>query len=404
MQACPDGPKLTRIDLAKRFCDGLLPRRWFTRSVVDHDDFAQKVVARVFDEIRDVSVGCDVEDWRAATRSICDRWGRPDLGRLAVHLGEQTCDHRPYKGFRQRECVESVVVAILTAAERLVRRGKRVRIPRLGVELAATVDYWSVRKLANGSCTEAPVAVRALASPDPEHWPEPWNWDLVREADHWHATLTDGERHQLLARLAQDDTCGLGLFRSEQGSRWDSERTQPYAEPAAGDDGLWIVLEVGRQGIRTADAVICKERARIGTVDAMILFDGTCPVGRWLRRRRRDLIPGGQQGCRTWRARYGFYFPGDLRDEFDETTLAEWRKRMIREVNAEYVGCTTCQLDETGSEGDRFEQSTMEVRGSDPEGDAFVTGLVERDGIAQHGLACKGGNPLLLAVVRAETR
>ena len=395
--------RLTRIGLAKRFSDGLLRRRWFITT--PQRDVAKRIAARVIGELRDSPDGSPSEDWRSTTESICRRWGKPDVGNLAVNWGAENCGSRISKGYPREHLVEAATVAVLTGAERLVRSGNRVYIPRLGVELNATADYSAVRMLAMGNCKEAELARRALASQeqDPEHWTEPWNWDLEQEARRW-GHWSEEDRYGLLARLAEYDACGLGVFTSAPGSRWNRKLTRPCKAPAEGDDGVWIVVETCRQGIRTAsNAVMCKEKARISTVDATVLFDGTCPVGRWLRSRGRDLVPGGEQGYWTWRARYGFHFPGDLRDDFDEKTLANWRRRMVREINPQYDGSPACQLEVTGHEGDFFRASTMDVCGDVPAGDARVSGVVERDGVLQQGLACPGGNPLLLAVVGVET-
>lgn len=171
------------------------------------------------------------------------------------------------------------------------------------------------------------------------------------------------------------------------------------AHTKTGEDDVWVVADVIAPGFRVGKQVAVKAEVQICTIDYWVLFDESCEVARVLKARASDFVPGGT----SWRATWGLTHPEDLRELLGEPALDRWRARMIANLNPAYAGQPDRQLALTGQEGAAFEESTMQADGEVPAGDSTVTGIVARNGIPQHGLACPGGSPLLLAVVTVDT-
>jgi hypothetical protein len=170
------------------------------------------------------------------------------------------------------------------------------------------------------------------------------------------------------------------------------------------DEDCWVVAaepSADHSGFSVDGRVVMPAQVEVCTVDWWVLSNPECPVGRAVAEGSEDLIAGGSQGAPGWRASWGLSHPEDLRGRicFDEQTLDVWRKRMATDLNKHYLKRPDRCLAITGAVGDVFETSTMESPDSQPVGDAVVVEVVKRDGVRQHGLACPGGSPLLLAVV-----
>jgi hypothetical protein len=185
------------------------------------------------------------------------------------------------------------------------------------------------------------------------------------------------------------------------GERFDHLTMSTAGEPS--DDDVWVVTEVAAPGFIVRGRTLDMAQVAVATLDSRVLLDEACPVGRLLSDRADELIPGGKAGAPTWRATWGLSHPEDLRELLGEEQLDTWRQRMMRELNGAYEENGQRQLALTGQAGAIFEPSTMDVEGALPVGDAVVREVVAQDGVAQHGLACPGGSPLLLAVVRVNS-
>lgn len=287
--------------------------------------------------------------------------------------------------------VIGVAAAVVVAAfVLLVRRGRDVQVRR--ERLSPSRDFELILEVAKEDGA-AGAAARMLQS----QATEPWRWGLVDGV----AGLEEGARRDLLLRLAERDDSEVESVEPGEGARFDP-RTMGTADELNQDD-IWVVTETLQAGFTVGGRTLAPARVGVATLDSHVLLDGSCPVGRLLNERADELVPGGRDGATAWRATWGLSHPEDLRELLDEAVLEGWRKRMIDELNDAYPGEKARQLVPTGEKGAVFEPSTMDVEGDPPVGDAIVEDLVARDGVPQHGLACPGGSPLLLAVVRIST-
>ena len=281
----------------------------------------------------------------------------------------------------------AVVVAVVVV---LVRLGRSVHAPH--VSESPSRDFDLIREVAE---EDGPGA--AAAQMLKEQATEPWRWDLVDGV----SCLEEAARRALLLRLAEQIDSGVETVEPNAGGRFDPQ-TMSTVDDLSQDD-IWVVTEMFEPGFTLRSRTLAPARVGVATLDSCVLLDDSCPVGRLLKERADELIPGGSDSAATWRATWGLSHPEDLRNLLDEAVLDGWRKRMIAELNDGYPGEKARQLVLTGEKGGLFERSAMDVEGDPPAGDAIVEALVDRDGVPQHGLACPEGSPLLLAVVRTRT-
>ena len=281
----------------------------------------------------------------------------------------------------------AVVVAVIVI---LVRRGRVVEAHRR--RLAPSDDFKLIIELSEEDGPAGAVA-RSIQS----RVQEPWSWSLLEGAKR----LDADDRRTLLARLSELGHSGVKSIAPAIGARFDHLTMNTAGEPS--DDDVWVVTEVAEPGFIVRGRTLDMAQVAVATLDSRVLLDEACPVGRLLSDRADELIPGGKAGAPTWRATWGLSHPEDLRELLGEEQLDTWRLRMMRELNGAYEENGQRQLALTGQAGAIFEPSTMDVEGAPPVGDAVVREVVARDGVPQHGLACPGGSPLLLAVVRVNS-
>lgn len=330
--------------------------------------------------------------------AICAQWEEPRAGALAeawlkgreVHTEELMNSDARTLAILIGTAAAAAVLAIVF----LVRRGRTARIPRLR-DLAPSPDFQALCDVASGQSNAAGVAARVRDSVA-----EPWVW-TGRDGI---SKLAADDRRALLDAFAAAGACGVSRIWPAKGDRFDSQRMM--TDTRTTKDDRWVVsadVSAARVGFLLGDRVEVHAHVDVCTIDWWLLSRPTCPVGRAIAERADDLVAGGQAGSKAWRAPWGLAHPEDLRKLFDESTLDLWRKRMVAELNPHYLGHPERCLAITGASGDVLESSIMEAEGSLPVGDAIVADVVERDGKGQHGLACPGGSPLLIAIVRTKS-
>jgi hypothetical protein len=326
-------------------------------------------------------------------------WGRTTAGKLARAwlLNEKNA---PVQGFMKIEVgTIAVLIGMAAAAAVLaivlfVRRGLKASVPN-GVELLPSHDFQALRSIAEGQSDAAQIAARLRDSA-----PQPWTWT----ASEGIANLNPADTRKLLEAFAANSACGVTRILPNRGETFDAKRMEPQFK--ASDDDRWLVaneVPPGRCGFELGGRKVVRPSVDVCTVDWWVLSNPACPVGRVIADRADDLVAGGAAGSLGWRAPWGLAHPEDLRELFDEPTLDAWRKRMVSELNPHYRDRQERCLSLTGAPGDVFELSTMEPAGAVPVGDAVVEDVVERQGVRQFGLACPGGSPMLLALVRTTT-
>ena len=346
-------------------------------------------------EIRHFSAASDNSSLADMASTTCVEWGATDAAPLASRWFE---GGTPSDGDVKMDTGElallvgTATAAIILAILWALRGGRPVRVRRRKVELAPSSDFAAIREVASGQDEVAAVAQRLVAAAK-----EPWRWEIADVLAH--SSLDQSSLRTLCARLSALGLCNVSPIDPAVGSRFETATMSAPVNPSPED--VWIVADVRNSGYRVGAGAALKAQTEISTIDAWVLLDERCPVGRVLGSRAEDLLPGGRDGRRRWRATWGVTYPNELRDMFDEASLQAWRARVIAHMSPAYEGRPGRQLVLTGQAGAVFERSTMEADFDVPRGDAVVAAVVERDGIPQHGLACPGGSPLLLAVVRA---
>ncbi len=328
--------------------------------------------------------------------AICAAWREPRARSLAVAwLSDEDFDEEVVMNMDAKTIAILVGVAAAAAVLAVVwvlRRGRSVRLPAR-TDISPSDDFVSLRRVADARGQGAEVASRLIADAK-----EPWNWSLAPEL----SSLSAQEKHRLLAGFVAIGASDVQVVRPKAGEAFNARTMRPVARIT--DDDCWVVAgepSDDHVGFAIAGRVVVTAQVDVCTADWWVLSQRDCPVGRAVADGADDLIAGGRDGAAGWRAPWGLTHPEDLRGRlgFDEPTLEAWRARMASGIKKYYVKRPDRCLAITGMVGEGFETSTMEDPHGPPVGDAVVVDVVLRDGIPQHGLACPGGSPLLLAVV-----
>jgi hypothetical protein len=360
---------------------------------VDRDEARRQATDLRNDALAAAVSKAKVESPAELAQELCALLGAPSAATFTnAWIGDSRLDEGDYNVEEGKlgwviGVAAAVVVAIIVI---LVRRGRIVEANKNRFE--PSDDFKWIIKL-----TEEDGPVGAVARSIQSHVREPWSWSLLEGAKR----LDADDRRTLLARLSELGHSGVKSIAPAIGARFDHLTMNTAGEPS--DDDVWVVTEVAEPGFTVRGRTLNMAQVAVATLDSRVLLDEACPVGRLLSDRADELIPGGNAGTPTWRATWGLSYPEDLRELLDEDQLDTWRQRMMRELNGAYGEDGQRQLALTGQAGAIFEPSTMDVEGAPPVGDAVVREVVARDGVAQHGLACPGGSPLLLAVVRVNS-
>lgn len=327
--------------------------------------------------------------------AICAEWRQPHASKLAAAwFNGEDADVEGLMNSDERTV--AILVGIAAAAAVLavvfvVRRGRTVRVPPRH-ELAPSPDFQSLCSVAAGEGDAARVAAAVRDSVA-----EPWAW-TAREGV---SKVALDDKRTLLEAFAVISACGVARIRPAKGDAFDAQCMVTDVKTTS--DDYWMVaaeVPAGRVGFDLRGRPEIPASVEVCTIDWWLLSSPSCPVGRAIGERSDDLVAGGKTGSSGWRAPWGLAHPEDLRELFDEPALDAWRKRMVAELNPHYRGRPERCLAIIGAPGDVFESSIMEPAGAVPVGDAVVEDVVQRQGERQNGLACPGGSPLLLAIVR----
>ncbi len=335
------------------------------------------------------------DELAAIAAAICAEWGQPRAGKLAAAwFNGKDADVEGLMNSDERTIailVGIAAAAAVLAVVYLVRRGRTARVPPRH-ELAPSPDFQALCSVAAGESDAARVAAAVRDSVA-----EPWAW-TARDGI---SKLEIDDKRTLLEAFAANSACGVARIRPTKGDAFDAQRM--VTDVKTTKDDHWVVaseVPAGRCGFQLGGRLEIPASVDVCTVDWWLLSSSSCPVGRAIGERSNDLVAGGKTGSSGWRAPWGLAHPEDLRDLFDEPALDAWRKRMVAELNPHYRGRPERCLSIIGAPGDVFESSIMEPAGAVPVGDAVVEDVVQRQGERQNGLACPGGSPLLLAIVR----
>jgi hypothetical protein len=330
--------------------------------------------------------------------AICAKWEQPRAGDLAgAWLDGREVDAEVLMNSDEVAILVGVAAAAAVLAVVLfVRRGRTARVPP-SRDLAPSPEFQALCAVASRGPRQDKAA--RIASRIRNSVAEPWAWT----ASDGLSELTPDDKRALLDVFAADGVCGVSRIQPGPAAAFDPQRMTTDVRTT--EDDHWVVcrdVSAERVGYLLGNRVEVRAHVDVCTVDWWLLSTSRCPVGRAIAERSDELVVGGRGGANAWRARWGLTHPEDLRALFEEPTLDVWRKRMVAELNPHYPNSPERCLSIIGHPGDVFEASIMEAEGSISIGDATVDAVVERQGKAQHGLACPGGSPLLLAIVRAK--
>ncbi|GEM_PF-4830376 len=343
-----------------------------------------------------IALDDDCEDVYSATIAICARWKEPKAQALAsAWLTDETFDEEVVMNPDMKPVsvlVGIAAAAIVLAIVLIVRRGRRVRLPYLPV-IEPSISFQELLRVAESPGLGAEVARELAAKTE-----EPWNWFLQSAL----GSLAAADKRHLLEGFIATGGGNVVAVRPNAGQAYDADSMSTTMHITTED--CWVIdtePTAEEIGFSVDGRIEIPAQVKICTIDWWVLSRPECPVGSAVLECIDDLIPGGIEGAAGWRASWGFSHPEDLRGRMriDETALERWRLRMVSSLNKHYEEHPERCLTITGSVGEAFELSTMESQNSQPIGDAVVVEVVERDGVAQHGLTCPGGSPLLLAVV-----
>lgn len=335
----------------------------------------------------------DVGDVRDLAEELCKLWGHPESTPLS-HAWLDEARSNVETPMDNQGTSLAIIVGVAAAAAVLavvfwVRRGRNASVS--GHKLAPSTDFRALLRLAEGEGDAASIAdeLRSNAL-------EPWSWRLKDGLVH----VSPARKRALLHALAEHRLCEVSAFAPKAGEICDSNRMAPTVSVTTED--IWVVASDTpdeRCGYYVANNLEVHAEVDVCTADWWVLTRPGCTVGNTISRRVDSLIAGGRARATSWRAPWGITYPEDLR-ELPEATLDAWRLRLIAELNPHYRDRPERQLVLVGKPGEAFDSSMETEDGYYPVGDSVISEVVKREGVPQYGLACPGGSPLLLAVVR----
>ena len=326
-----------------------------------------------------------------AAQIACRAWGFDEAGSLAAWwLGKTEFD---FTGRKMNIGRITILVGVAAAAVALVvawalRHGRRVQ-PRDTECLTPSKDYRGVHSLTRRNDELGMVAQNLL-----EGAKDPTQWNLLHEI----GKLDDTALVVLFQALAEKGLCNVITVTPARGDRY--EPTTMVGSVDTDSKDIWVVTDLVNPGFRVQSESVVRAEVEVSTLDWWVLTKSECEVGREILARAQEIAPDRHR----WRAELGFRHPQDLRELFGEIALDLWRNRMIEELNPAYSERPDKQLRLVGERGATFELSTMEAFGDEPLGDVIVSEVRRKDGVPQYGLVCRGGNPLLFAVVTTKPK
>ncbi len=294
-----------------------------------------------------------------------------------------------------------LVVAIAGAATILAfvvsaRRGKPLTWQ--GKSLQVSSDFASLQRVRNAKGPEAELAQRVIDTAL-----SPWDFTLKDGL----SSLSAAEKRSLLRVLVQDDLHRESLVEvlPRAGVAFDGKEMQT-GQPLP-KDGVWVVMSDTAPedaGFQYLGHVLVVARVTVCSADWWCLSAGypDCPVGRAVSNQTAHYLGSSPEVARLWSARHGFNTFGDLRTEFDEVSLARWRREFSERLKEWYPPRSEHVPMVMGASGEMYDQSIMRAIGDVHVEQARVWRVVERDGEPQVGYGCPGAAPLLYAIVELE--
>jgi hypothetical protein len=232
---------------------------------------------------------------------------------------------------------------------------------------------------------------------------EPWHWSLKNEI----GNHVEDERRKLLRAFVKENATNIHEVIPKEGDVFNSDSMVMDSREDLSSGDVWLVWKLtdSGAGYKIDNVVIARARVKVCTADWWVLEHSNPIVAAKICNDELLGFPGGMEVRHRWRASLGFLYPEDMRGrlEFSEANLDEWRTYMVHQLSTYYESKPERRLCIIGNKvGEAFEPSTMIAEGVQPTGDAVVVEAVTRDGYFQYGISCRGGNPLLFAVVRTK--
>lgn len=327
---------------------------------------------------------------------ICTSWGYPeaaDLGCAWLQGDKTEIEDVNMETKTIMLLVGAAAAAAVLALVLLARRNGAATLQ--GREQRVSRDFAALQKVRDQG---GPAAVIALRLIDDER--SPWTFDI----EHSLGVLSGLDQRVLLAALAPLGV-GVELIAPAAGDAFD---TALMNSSVFVDDGSrWVVAcptPDDRIGFRRGSQVLFRAEVSTCTADwwCLTIADPDCPVGAAVRADPDRYTGLDRDYAGSWSVIQGFSAFADLRQEFDEKTLASWSERLRERLSGWYSLASGRRPVTFGAFNDRYDPSIMKARDSAPEADSRVISVEERDGLPQAGLGCIGAPPLLYAVVRVE--
>ncbi|MFB8831994.1 hypothetical protein ACE0DR_28020 [Azotobacter sp. CWF10] len=328
--------------------------------------------------------------------AICDEWGKPEaalLGRTWLSGDNSELEEVHMETQTMVELVAAAATAAFLALVLLARRNATVKLQ--GRELRVSEDFSALQKVRDQGGPAAGIAHHIIESEL-----SPWSFDLEYSL----LSLPIPEQRTLLVALAPLDV-SIELITPAPGDPFDLAL---MCSSRFMDDGChWVVSAPtgeDRLGFRLRGKLLAQAEVDACTADwwCLALADTDCPVASAVKADPDQYIGLDSEYVACWSVMQGFSAFADLRNEFDEATLAIWAAQFRERLSNWYPAASGRIPVVFGGVNDRFDPSVMKAVDGAHDADARVVELEERDGLPQVGLGCVGAPPLLYALVRIE--
>lgn len=326
---------------------------------------------------------------------LCRLWGKSTAGVFARAWLFEDVEYLRGQQIAMHEIATIIGVAAAAAILAVILVFRRTGTATIqGRRYNSSPDFELLRKCAQRIDEAGKIATRLIDGKD-----SPWSLKL-EEVIH---DLDVSKKRILLTELINFDptiehVCPL------PGVLFD-----PYimkSVRSSDNDSVWVIakeLDGEAVGFKRGSEILLAVNVEICTADwwALTGMHPNCVIGQAIRECPEKYTGLEAKYASSWTVAHGLRYFANLRRDFDEVTLNEWRMRFAKDMKS-LDRRIEKELVELGEVGQSYDPSVMKELGTSPVAAAKVVEVVERNGIPQRGLGCRRAPPLLYAIVRVE--